>query len=254
MLRSLRLVATTTLLVMATLVSPSAGLAAPVAPAPATVSPTPATVADDTMYGAPTVGQCYNAGVKATSGRSLSQTVSCRSQHTLWVLRTVALPDSIPLDYSRRSINYQYKVCMPAVKAALGDRGAKFGLSTYELFRFLPTAAQESRGARWVSCSVGSWQSPRKWRVSTAGKPVKLVPAIRKYYQRCLTYRGYAINCGLSHVYRATFSWVSAYPYTSRTATREAERVCPRRVRPGVWRWSVRAVNPMIITCYSKQQ
>ncbi|KQZ70568.1 MULTISPECIES: WHG domain-containing protein [unclassified Nocardioides] len=105
-----------------------------------------------------------------------------------------------------------------------------------------------------MSCSVGSFDTASRLLSTTRGRPGSLKPEVRKNYQRCLTYRGYALSCRHAHVYRATFSWVPPERYTAATARRLAERVCPHHVRRGQYRWSVRGVNPMIITCYSKQQ
>ncbi|HEX7740683.1 MAG TPA: septum formation family protein [Marmoricola sp.] len=108
------------------------------------------------LTGAPKVGRCYDISQQQANGRSTSSdTVACSHKHLLQVYAVFAVPAKTPLK-GKKIWRFVESHCNPAAAQLLGNGGKKYGRSAYEpSWSFVPTKAQQAKGAHWVSCLLG---------------------------------------------------------------------------------------------------
>jgi len=222
----------------------------------AAVPEAPATAADP-LLGAPKAGQCYDvSGRTAYEAESTSATpVRCATKHTLWVVGVGTVPADVPLKIGNRKFEQQAsRICDPATRRALGDRGLRFARSAYNTFRFVPTDEQQAAGARWISCEVGITNGRGKLVSTRAPKPTKVTGSVPDRIKLCGT-RDYGyITCAAKHVYRSTYAGYVRGRYTEARYQETARAVCPRHVRTRQYMFGARIIEAKrwILVCLTK--
>lgn len=245
MLRSMRnVVVTIALMVLAALLTPATSGAS-------------ATASDDPMVGAPRVGACYNVGLElANTAASISKaTVKCSTKHTLKVIATVPVPEDIPLDASGRSVQtFALSKCRPAVKTVLGNNNLKYAESTYYLWIFAPTAAQQESGSRWITCTTGAIVNKSRLASSTTGRLVQVTKKLPKRLRLCGSKSFNAVSCARPHKFHVARSKLVAARYTTTRANRVASNFCPKHVKSGRYMWVSRplAAKTFALTCMTR--
>ncbi|MBF4160111.1 septum formation family protein [Nocardioides acrostichi] len=204
---------------------------------------TPAFAADDPLYGAPEVGQCYDS-TGATAGKPANpdDTVSCAQDHTLWILAVHKLPADVSLDPEDGELTkYFYSVCHPATKDAVGHYGdPAYAKSAYRAYFFVPTQAQQDQGARWISCELGIARGGRKLTTTDKRRPAKVKASMPDSLTLCANSKYTATACSNKHAYRVTYARVLTKRYTVSRARNKAQKICPSKVStPNNWMWYV---------------
>ena len=210
----------------------------------------------DVLAGAPAVGQCYDISRKAATDKSVltDATVPCTKKHTLWVSAVVEVPADLVIDGDDEAYTqFVSRACLPGTKKMLGDNGLKYARSAYGTFTFHASDAQQLEGARWASCTIGTYGTARTLVRSKAAKPTKLKGALPRRLQLCGSARYDRVSCTAPHVFRATHAtWVSG-AISQRAAQSAADRTCPKHVRGTTWMWTSRpGVGRFSLTCLSR--
>lgn len=219
--------------------------------------PTPGAVAADPLLGAPPVGECYDVPGKTAYDEPTAgaDPVACSSEHTLWVVGVGQVPKGVPMKSGNsRFDKHASKVCDPAVKRALGDRGLRYSRSAYNAFRFVPSKEQQAEGARWVSCVVGLMNAGGTLVRNKVAKPLKVTGKFPSSLQICGNARYSYTTCATKHVYRSTHAFYVEGKATDRRYYAAAQKVCPRHVSSKQFMYGRRVVYPtrFIVVCFTK--
>ena len=162
----------------------------------------------------PAVGLCYDLTTKQANKASATQdSVPCDAPHTMMTIKVKRLSKPVKWDsvYPRVVVS-----CYEALYDVLGS--AKLaGMSSYDLWWFIPTKEERAQGARWARCDVGLHKGTTglgklPTSVALSGLPLD------DSYARCLV--GKALNntsCQMSHKFRAK----TAYKLDRRASSRE---------------------------------
>lgn len=211
----------------------------------------PAQALTDPMYGAPTVGQCYNisGATVISSPTATAPTVPCSGQHTVLITEVVQIPATMTLSGAAFDA-YVTRHCLPSRVAASGGSRFRYGRSSYTGFAFIPTMEQQDQGAHWVSCLMGIIQGSTILRITGAYPHLPANPAAK--LKLCLRSDYYLTNCAAPHKWHP----VSAKTITSSVANirNRAYSVCRAYFGSGVqnWAYAWKMVQPMstwVVSC-----
>jgi len=201
--------------------------------------------ADGPMYGAPKAGTCYSVSAKVARTQSATAAVahSCKKSHTLWVYAVGRAPADVALTpiTNNPGLNAAVrKICDPAFNRKIGKLDRTWGLSSYESYTFVPTAAQQSHGAHWISCEVGLEAGANRLATTRVVKPAHLSPRPAKLFHSCVTATYYWTNCAARHAYRATYTQV--FTSTVANANGKTLTICRKHLPGNKW---VYAAKPL---------
>jgi hypothetical protein len=150
--------------------------------------------------------------------------------------------------------------CAPKVGAMLGRDLRTRDSSAYDYVWFIPTKAQRSHGARWMSCSVTLSRAGAPGHLPTTTTPFLPDGALPDAVARCLTRSVRTTPCSTTHLWRATGTFRVAGPYPgTKTLNRKATTKCRSRVQAGkAYRWTYRdkitwnTGHDHLVVCYSR--
>lgn len=155
------------------------------------------------------------------------------------------VPSHVPLRLGHPKFEKFYvRTCLPAARQTLGTWGLKFARSNYTTYRYVPTAAQQKQGARWVSCLVGQYAGVGgKGRLAVTKGRIKPLKKLTRTNSICGTHRFEFTACSQRHVYR-----VRAAKVLSTTAKRAQSRAinhCRKVFRNDQdnWMWAYRRLG-----------
>jgi len=222
--------------------------------------------ADGPDYGAPTVGACSTMTPKqADAPADKSTVVPCSKAHTAKVAGVVPLPAKLDFSSDLAKI-YRVMVdtCKPKWNTMLGRTSAVRDSSAYRLVWFTPSNAQQSHGARWISCSVVLREGAKLAKLPTDKTPLlpsgKLGPGIH----RCLlatTTSAITTRCSSRHGWRATGSFVIAsksFPGAKAVNGQARTKCASRTLKGAAYRWTYwtkidwEVGGDHAVICYSK--
>lgn len=221
----------------------------------------PAQAASSALRGAPKAGRCYDVSGKTAQHQSAlsTGTVACTKRHTLWVVRAAEVPKSVVVGQRHGQPNsktqtYFFRICMPAIKKALGSVGLRFGLSAYRGFWFLPTKAQQHKGAHWMSCSIGLSLAHGNLVTSRKRHPAKVSGHLSNAIRQCGTRNYSETVCTTRHSYRSTYAFAVHKKLTSTSERAAANRRCPAHVSSSAWMYSSKqlAAKKFLVTCLTQ--
>lgn len=257
--------------VTATLALPTVGVAAPAqadlcdllhtcptpTPTPTPTLPTPTPTPASPMVFAPRLGTCYDAGWAALGyHHHPNPAVRCDRPHTMWVAGSYQVPERLPMDQSSVSLAWwATTVCNRGEKAMTHAPAWKaLARSTYVDAWYTPTAAQQAKGARWVTCTVSAIDAPHHLVRTTKVRPWTLANGVPKRLLGCANRNGRIVPCSDPHWHHPTASfWRTGDPSTDR-AQRAIVTTCARHVRPKPY--SYRLFMPTrhsyVFTCMSQ--
>jgi hypothetical protein len=223
----------------------------------------PSQPAAGVMTGAPTVGTCSNmTAQQAGAPTDRSTVVPCTQAHTAQVAGVVKLPTRV--HWGKASTATLFRViadrCVPKVDATLGRDARTRDSSAYDFVWFMPTKAQRSQGARWLSCSIIRPKVATLLSLKTSTAPFLPDGKLPDGVARCLTRTVYNTPCAARHLWRATGTFVVSGRYPGQKAlNRKAETKCRSRVTAGKsYRWTYRdkitwnVAHDHVVVCYSK--
>lgn len=161
----------------------------------------PAAHAAAPLAGAPAVGTCHDATIKQAMKESLAPApVACSADHTLVTTGVVPVTAEGELT-DTKILDEAGAACRDHTDRRIGANVLRRALTLYSSFIFLPTAAQQEAGARWVSCHVAAWDTK-----GLNDLPQTLPRATRKpaaSVARCAN-RTKFVTCAERHTHRAT--------------------------------------------------
>jgi hypothetical protein len=241
-------------------------LAAPLTTA-LTSSATGAVVQDGPFYGAPGAGTCTTLTLdQAAAAVDRSTVVDCSQSHTAKVAGLGRLPAGI--GYGKKDAGRLYRVvaakCHDRVAKVLGRDNATRDSSAYSYMFFVPSKAERSHGARWISCSVVLRDGHQLADLPTDQVPMLPSGSLGKGIKRCLLARtdaAYTTRCSSTHGWRTTGSFSVAgktFPGTT-VLDQKAVQHCANKVVSGrKYRWTYKlkpdweAGKDHVVVCYSQ--
>ena len=215
-----------------------------------------AAAAGSPLLGAPKAGQCYKVTNRvAFKGVSANKApINCSKRHNLAVTGVYKVPKNLKMKFGNRKFEiFSLNACDRSYRQKVG-KGLNFARSAYNLFRFLPTQAQQNQGARWVSCLVGINQGADRLAV-TKGKLRKVGKKMPPRITHCVT-KGFAsTNCAAPHKYHPVYA--VKVKVGSKKVRDRALKVCTKRLgRHGdwaaSWRWTLLPGSQWGIICLRK--
>lgn len=176
-------------------------LAAVLAIAGLVAASAPTAQAADPLAGAPAVGTCHDATIKQAMKDSLAVApVACSADHTL--LTTAVVPVTAEGELTDAKILQEAgAACGRHTDKRIGSNVLRRALTLYNTFIFIPTAAQQQAGARWISCHLAVWDAKGLNDLPEALPQATKKPA--KTVARCAT-RSSFVTCAERHTHRAT--------------------------------------------------
>jgi hypothetical protein len=235
------------------------GLAATVLLALGGLTTVPAQAADP-MTGAPAVGSCYDLTLKQAYVESSGKpAVSCGAKHTVVVGAVGAIPAGVGWKDEKRLFEAAEKTCKPFWNRQLGRSHVARYQTLLTAFWLMPTPAQRSEGARWISCLVGLQAGDRLVALPKGDLP-RVTKSPADSIARCLTKKLQFTPCSAAHAWRAThvFGVTARGSVKARGATleRAAKRVCARKVASRRFTFSARprttTSSSYAVACYSE--
>lgn len=176
-------------------------LAAVLAIAGLVAASAPTAQAADPLAGAPAVGTCHDATIKQAMKDSLAVApVACSADHTLVTTGVVQVTTEGDLAGSK-IYRETSAACNRHNGQLIGSNVLRRALTLYHGFVFIPTAAQQQAGARWVSCHLAVWDAKGLNDLPEALPQATKKPA--KTVARCAT-RSSLVTCAERHTHRAT--------------------------------------------------
>jgi hypothetical protein len=211
----------------------------------------------------PKVGQCrtttFNQGFANADPR---KPVPCSKPHRMKTFAVVSVPKKISLTKKkdRQTLStFIIATCQPRFLKALGGSYALRDQTSYTWWSFLPTKAEQKKGARWLRCDLsilgavpgaGSYLQP----VPNVSFPMIGTRPITDTTRRCLANAGntYWTTCNRPHVARAdqTFTISSTALPSQATIKAQGATHCPdkRLTWPSSYEWRR---GDHVIVCYS---
>lgn len=233
----------------------------------ATAAPAGAVATDGPLYGAPTKGACTTLTAdQAAATVDHSTVVDCTAAHSAKVIGVHRLPDGV--GYGKKDATRRYRVvaatCHARLATALGRDNPTRDSSAYSWVFFVPTKADRSHGARWISCSVVLRNGHKLADLPTDQVPMLPDGSLGKGVARCLLARtdvAYTTRCSSAHGWRATGTFtVSSRTYPgARVLDQKAVRRCAGKVLSHrKYRWTYHletdweAGRDHVVVCYSR--
>lgn len=167
-------------------------------------TPAPAQAADPTV-GAPVVGQCSDlAPADRDADTWAGAPVDCAGPHTAQVVAVAVLPDRLGYDSPGLEV-FALRTCYAGQEQALGAGLRRARLTAYDVAWFVPDAAQQAAGARWLRCDLvlptGRRLAPLPARPALGARPDADEVA------RCLAGRQQrVVTCSARHALRVSAS------------------------------------------------
>jgi hypothetical protein len=191
-----------------------------------------------------------------------STDVPCSQTHTAQVAGVATLPTGLDFGSATRAQLFTVVAdkCIPKVDKVLGRNARTRDSSAYDFVWFIPTKAQRSKGARWLSCSIIRPQSAKLVKLPTSTTPFLPDGALPDNVARCLTKAVFNTPCSAPHVWRATGTFVVSGSYPgARALNKKATKQCRPHVKAGKpYRWTYRdkitwnVARDHVVVCYSK--
>ncbi|MEI5674221.1 MULTISPECIES: hypothetical protein [unclassified Nocardioides] len=212
----------------------------------------PASAADP-LYGAPAVDSCHDITMKQSEAATITEAaVACSADHTLATTAVAVLPDSV--DLTDFDAVVAAAPCTAARRKAVGKSPLHYALTLYSTFLFVPTAAQQDAGARWVSCHLGVADTQGLNDLPTTLPKLKRKPAAS--VAKCATDRTY-VTCAEKHAYRATTAAYVKARGSDKAVDKKlgvrGPRICSRKVgSTGRWDYHRYSSSKVILICLKK--
>jgi hypothetical protein len=206
--------------------------------------------------GTPKVGQCHQLGYRQALDVSDDKApVPCSRRHDLQTIAVMTSPTSLA-GLSAEQLNAATDVCIPAFLEAEGRPLTRGATTAYDLWTYVPTAAQRAAGARWIRCDVALWRGAGLAPLPRHRLPRHIVPAhIDDRVRACLTKQRWTTTCDQTHSYRVMKSFEihqAAYP-TREQFIAAAQRRCPAGWSEVFWtRETVWSYGKHTVTCYRR--
>jgi hypothetical protein len=181
--------------------------------------------------GVPKVGECHQ--LSTAQALAMSDTkpgVACSKPHDFQTFAVLTSPTSLA-GLTDEQLSAASTACTRPFIKALGP-AVRSSLTSYELYTFVPTAAQREAGARWIRCDLTLDRNHRptalpRHRLSRPIVPSRIPDGVRT----CLTRSRAITTCERPHAYRAAMAFVirqAAYP-----SEEQFNRAADRRCAPG---------------------
>ena len=229
-------------------------LAAVLAVAGLVAASAPTAQAADPLAGAPAVGTCHDVGIKQAMKDSLAAApVACSADHTLVTTAVVPVTAEGKLT-DAKILDDVSAACGRHTDQRVGGQVLRRALTLYRTFLFLPSAAQQQAGARWVSCHVAIGDSkglndlPETLPKATK-KPAKSVA-------RCATRTSF-VTCAERHTHRATIAVFVRAKGSDKAVEKklnsQGPRICVQKVgRTGSWVAWRHSSTKVVLVCLKK--
>ena len=211
-------------------------------------------VQPDPMAGAPAKGECHDVTIKGAYADSLTEApVACSADHTLVTSAVVEVPAGV--DMSDVDAVAASSGCNGRTQDLIGRDPLKRALTLYATFLFLPTAAQQDAGARWVSCHVAVWDAKGLNDLPTTLPRLARKPAAR--VARCLVGKALSsTTCAERHTHRAVHTFFVRASGTdkaiSRKVARKASTCADKAGRSSLYSWHRHSDTKVIVTCFRR--
>jgi hypothetical protein len=229
-------------------------LAAVLAVAGLVAASAPTAQAADPLAGAPAVGTCHDVGIKQAMKDSLAAApVACSADHTL--VTTAVVPVTAEGELSDpETVKDASEACSRHTDRRIGSNVLRRALTLYSTFIFIPTAAQQQAGARWLSCHIAVWDAkglndlPRNLPKATK-KPAKSVA-------RCATRTSF-VTCAERHTHRATVALFVRAKGSDKAVEKklntQGPKICVQKVgRSGSWVAWRYTPTKVVLACLKK--
>ncbi|CAN5605021.1 hypothetical protein BH11ACT8_BH11ACT8_32910 [soil metagenome] len=190
----------------------------------------------------PEVGDCHD--LTAEESPDLADpdpAVSCTQRHTSRTLVVLDVPRSTKMGNKEAISRLVSKRCTPVWRSTLGGSVKTRYLASYSQSYFLPTKAQQRKGARWLRCDLVLWAGDRLAPLPTDDVPALGKPPHPDAVAKChLGKRDYyAVTvCARAHASRSKGIFTmrgKAYP-SQQARYRAAQKKCPRFTGRIPWR------------------
>ncbi|GAA4670741.1 hypothetical protein [Nocardioides nanhaiensis] len=201
----------------ATSVLPLAAASAPSGPATARTAP-----------GLPRVGTCHQLSRRQSQAFSdTKRAVPCSGRHNTRTVSVVRVPGSVDLADFGQVYRAAGPACTRARARVLGSSVTRRALTPYLFNFFVPTAAQQRRGASWIRCDLGIRGAGD--RLISLDEDLRLPDGpLPERLSACEDRRGYAVHCGVPHVTRSVGALQVGRAYPSPATVQRAAVRCQR--------------------------
>ena len=151
----------------------------------------------------------------------------CTGRHNTRTVAVVRVPGRVDLADFGQIYRAAGPACTRARARVLGSSLTQRALAPYIFNLFVPTPAQQRRGASWVRCDLAIRGGND--RLVRLDEDLSLPAApLPDRLTACEDRRGYAVHCGVPHVVRSVGALRLGRAYPSSAAVERATRRCSR--------------------------
>lgn len=213
------------------------------------VTSTSATAGPSVDISPPEVGSCHDLTWEEAYGESEPlPAVPCTEPHTLITTRVVTFSQAPDWD-SEEVANRVVKQCDAALIDFFDGKVRSIQMSTYGIWFFYPTEAQQEAGASWARCDVGLYSTvgrstdPTIKKLPTDGAPVLGALPLPDAVAKCRKGAGAdfgVTTCDRTHSYRVARTPLypgDTYPGQRRINSWTVDK-CRRELRRSFGYWS----------------
>jgi hypothetical protein len=181
--------------------------------------------------------------------------VPCSARHNLQTIAIITSPTSLA-GLTDDELSAATTPCIPAFFKRVGRPMTRLALTAYDLWTFVPTAAQRAAGARWIRCDVALWRGRGIAPLPRHRLPRRIVPShVGDSIRACLTKQRFATTCTQRHAFRAVKAFEidrASYP-TRDQFIDAANRRCPAGWDYVAWAGEVSwSYGRHTVVCYDK--
>lgn len=213
--------------------------------------------ADDPYLGAPTEDTCSVMTAKQVMKVTApSKTVNCEKRHTTLVSKVALLPEG--LDYDDRDLFSRVsQICADNTARKVGGDLLSRRRTFYATHYFVPTKAQQERGARWYRCDIGLYAAGKMF--SHRGSYPKVTKnKIPDAVGRCITAKRAYTVCSQKHAYKHRAA--AQTPKLSKNQKKQAQQLaafaqkqCAKKAdSEGLYSADVSGTRRYVVVCYAK--
>lgn len=196
------------------------------AAAPAEVAPAPAATRE--APGLPRVGTCHQLSRRQSQAFSdTKRPVPCSGRHNTRTVAVVRVPGRVDLADFMEVYGAAGPACTRARARVLGSSNLRRSLTPYIFNFFVPTPAQQRRGASWVRCDLAIRGAGD--RLISLAEDLSLPGGeLPERLSACEDTRGWSVHCGVPHVRRSVGALQVGRAYPSRSTVQRAAARCQR--------------------------
>lgn len=193
----------------------------------ASAAPAPAPSAQ-AAPGLPRVGTCHQLSRRQSQAFSdTKRAVPCSGRHNTRTVAVVRVPGRVDLADFTEVYRAAGPACTRARARVLGSSVTRRALTPYLFNFFVPTPAQQRRGASWIRCDLGIRGAGDRM-ISLAEDLTLPAGPLPERLSSCEDTRGWAVHCGVPHVVRAVGALRVGRTYPTPATVQRAAVRCQR--------------------------